>query len=57
MHVVSRRIARPIISVLAVLAAMGLGLMTEAHTASAGQPDTDTSMGSQSRGGGAELQL
>lgn len=56
MHVVSRRIARPIISVLAVLAAMGLGLMTEAHTASAGQPDTDTSMGSQSRGGG-ELQL
>lgn len=33
---------------------MGLGLMTEAHTASAGQPDTDTSMGSQSRGGGGE---
>lgn len=52
MRVASRRVARPIICVFAVLAAMGLGLMADAHAAGAEQSDTDALAESEIRGGG-----
>ena len=52
MRVASRRVSRPIICVFAVLAAMGLGLMADAHAAGAEQSDTDALAESEIRGGG-----